>query len=132
MGIKSEVEQALDSHAAWRKGFKEFLAGREAFDVAIVGVTDQCAFGQWLGKEGYRLIPTQLHIDICAAHLTFHQVAAEIMQLIKVKQFAEAREAVSSGGKLDKASERLAELLKKATLRDPVSKSASAQNNRGG
>jgi hypothetical protein len=117
MGMKSEIEQALDTHAAWRKRFRDFLNGRGAFDTATVGVNDQCQFGQWLNREGGRLMPSSLYGDIRAAHDEFHQVAAGIIQKIKDKQFAEARQALAPEGPFNGASERLKSILLKATLR---------------
>lgn len=117
MGMKSEIEQALDAHAAWRKRFRDFLNGRGSFNTATVGASDQCQFGQWLNREGGRLMPSSLHGDIRAAHDEFHRVAAGIIQNIKDKQFAEARQALGPEGAFNGASERLKVNLLKATLR---------------
>lgn len=117
--MKSEVEQALDAHALWRKRFKDYLNGRAAFDVANAGATDQCQFGQWLNREGYRLMPTDLYGQIREAHDDFHRVAASIIQKIKDKQFADARQDLSASGPFNQASERLAGFLLRAKLREP-------------
>lgn len=119
MGMKSEIEQALAAHAAWRKRFKDYLNGRAAFDTASAGATDQCQFGKWLNREGYRLMPTDLYGDIRAAHEEFHRIAAGIVQKIRDKQFAEARQDLAADGPFNGASERLAGVLLKATLREP-------------
>lgn len=117
MGMKSEIEQALDAHAAWRKHFRDFLNGRGSFDTATVGANDQCQFGQWLNREGGRLMPASLYGDIRAAHDEFHHVAAGIIQKIKDKQFAEARLDLAPEGAFNSASERLKAILLKASLR---------------
>ena len=124
MGMKTEIDQALEAHAAWRKNFRDFLAGRTSFDVSKVVATDQCRFGKWLNQEGHRLMPAQLHIDIGLAHAAFHQIAAGIVQKIKDKLFAEAHADVAPGGSLDQASARLTELLLKASLRGPGPKNS--------
>lgn len=121
MGMKSEIEQALDAHAAWRKRFKDFLNGRGSFDIAVVGANDQCQFGQWLNREGSRLMPSNLHGETRAVHDEFHRVAAGIVQKIKDKQFAEARKDLAADGALNRASENLKSILLKATLREPGS-----------
>lgn len=129
MSMKSEIEQALDAHAAWRKRFKDFLNGRGAFDAATAGANDQCQFGQWLNREGYRLMPSELYDDIRAAHDEFHRVAGAIVQKIKDKQFAAARQDLAGDGAFNHASERLTGYLLKATLRAPAAaapKEASA------
>ncbi len=119
MGMKSEIEQALGAHAAWRKRFRDFLSGRGALDVATASANDQCQFGKWLNREGYRLMPTDLHDQICASHDEFHRVAGGIVQKIKDKQYAEARHDLASDGAFNQASERLTSFLLKATLRMP-------------
>lgn len=126
MGMKSEIDHALESHSIWLKRFRDFLNGRASFDVTRTGVTDQCDFGKWLNQEGYRLMPEQLHKDICAAHATFHRIADEVVQKIREKRFAEARLYIASNGLLNRASEQLTKSLLNATLREPHA-NASAQ-----
>ena len=121
MGIKSEIEQALEAHAAWRKRFRDFLSGHASFDVASVGATDQCQFGKWLNHEGEHLLPTELHDDIRAAHDEFHRIAASILQKIRDKQFAAAHGDLAPDGAFNQASVHLADFLFKATLHAPGS-----------
>ena len=56
--MKSEIDAALEAHAAWRKHFRDYLSGRASFDVASAGASDLCQFGRWLSREGYRLMPS--------------------------------------------------------------------------
>lgn len=123
MGMKSEIEQALEAHAAWRKRFRDYLNGRGSFDVESVGANDQCQFGKWLNREGGRLMPTSLHADIRSAHDEFHRVAAGVVQKIKDRQFAEARHDLAADGPFNRASETLRCHLLKASLREPGSAS---------
>ena len=134
MGMKIEIEEALHAHALWRKQFKDFLNGRASIDIAKVNATDQCIFGKWLDNEGYRMIPSELYDEICTVHKEFHQIAAGIIQKIKEKQFAEAREEISQDGALNRVSLRLNDLLLKLSLRGPsgaVSTSPQNQQQRG-
>lgn len=119
MSMKNEIEEALHAHAVWRKRFKDFLNGHASFDLATVSATDQCIFGKWLDNEGYRMMPSELHDEIRAVHKEFHQIAAEIIQKIKEKRFAEAHEDISQDGSLNRASLRLRDLLLKLSLREP-------------
>ncbi len=118
MGMKDEIDAALQAHAAWRKHFKDYLYGHAAFDLDAVSATDQCDFGRWLGKEGHRLMPTELHDQITTAHAEFHRVAGSIIQMIKQKQFDEARQDIAREGALNRVSAQLTALLLKATLRE--------------
>lgn len=120
MSMKSEVAAALQAHAAWRKKFKDILNGRVAFDLATISATDQCFFGNWLANEGHRMIPSELHDEICTVHAEFHQIAADIIQKIREKRFAEAQVDISPDGSLNQATERLRQLLLKLSFREPV------------
>lgn len=127
MGMKNEINEALNAHSAWKKQFKDFLNGRASFDITKVDATDQCHFGKWLDNEGYRMVPSELHGEIRAVHQEFHQIAADIIQKIKEKRFAEAREDISQNGALNSASLRLRDLLMKLSLRKPTSESSTSQ-----
>ena len=118
MGMKDEIDAALQAHAAWRKRFKDYLNGNAPFDLDTASVTDQCDFGRWLNKEGHRLMPTELHGEICATHTEFHRVAGEIIHKIKQKQFDDARQDIAREGTLNRVSAQLTALLLKATLRE--------------
>lgn len=123
MGMREEIDAALQAHAAWRKHFKDYLSGRAAFDTHLAGVTDQCAFGRWLAKEGYRLMPGEIHGQIHEAHAEFHRVAGEIVKKIKEKRFDLVKQDLSPEGAFNLSSARLSDLLRKASLRE---KSAAA------
>jgi hypothetical protein len=120
MGMKIEIEEALHAHALWRKQFKDVLNGRASFDLAIISATDQCIFGKWLDNEGLRMIPSEPHSEIRAVHKEFHQIAAGIIQKIREKRFAEAREDISQDGTLNQMSLRLRDLLLKLSLHEPI------------
>jgi hypothetical protein len=117
MSMKSEIRAALHAHAAWRKQFRDILNGRVPFDLEQISATDQCIFGQWLNNEGQRLIPADLHQEISAAHKEFHQFAAEILQKIRQKRYAEARVDISPDGGLNRASLRLRKMLVQLSFR---------------
>lgn len=119
MGMKDEIDAALQAHAAWRKHFKDYLYGHAAFDLDNVSTTDQCDFGRWMGKEGHRLMPTELHDQITTAHAEFHRVAADIVHKIKQKQYEAARQDIAREGTLNRVSAQLTALLLKAALREP-------------
>lgn len=132
MGMKSEVEQALEAHAAWRRHFRDYLSGRCAFDADNAGANDRCKFGKWLNREGYRLMPSDLHEHIRAAHDEFHRIAGGIVRKIKDKQFDAARLDLAPDGSFNRASEHLSALLRKATLRELGSAGGGAAGGAGG
>lgn len=128
MGMKFEIEAALQAHSAWRKHFRDYLNGKASFDVTTAGASDQCQFGKWLGNEGHRLMPPKRQGEIHAAHDEFHRVASEILQKIKEKRYAEVRAAIASDGVLNLASARLSELLLMASLHEAPAASGALPN----
>jgi hypothetical protein len=119
MAMKSEIEAALHAHAAWREHFKDILNGRAPFDLKSIGASDQCTLGKWLINEGLRMIPAELHDEICTVHQDFHHIAAEIIQKIKDKRYAEAHEDISLEGPLNLTSLKLRSLLAKLSFKEP-------------
>lgn len=120
MSMKTEVEQALQEHAAWRKRFKDYLSGKASFDEATAGDSHHCRFGDWLDHEGYRLMPETRRTEVQDAHNEFHRIAAGIVQKIHEKRFAEAKKDLATDGPLNRASARLTESLVKAKLHEPT------------
>lgn len=124
MGMREEIDAALQAHAAWRAHFKDYLSGRTSFETHLAGVTDQCDFGRWLAKEGYRLMPSEIHGQIIEAHAEFHHVAGEIVRNIKEKRFDLVKQDLAPEGAFNLSSARLAAFLRKATLREKAATTA--------
>lgn len=127
MGMREEIDAALQAHAAWRAHFKDYLSGRTSFDTQLAGVTDQCAFGHWLANEGHRLMPSEIHQQIIEAHAEFHHVAGEIVRNIKEKRFDRVKRELGPDGAFNAASVRLSDLLHKASLREKAATAAAPQ-----
>lgn len=126
MGMREEIDAALQAHAAWRKHFKDYLSGRASFDTKLAGITDQCDFGRWLAHEGHRLMPSEIHSRIIEAHAEFHRVAGEIVQKIKEKHFDAVRQDLAPDGAFNQTSAKLSDLLRKASLREKAASAAAA------
>lgn len=124
MAMKSEIETALQAHAAWRDKFKDILNGRASFNLETISAADQCFLGKWLANEGHRMIPSELHDDICILHNEFHHHAADIIQKIKDKKYAEAKVAISLDGIFNQTSLRLREKLAKLSFKEPAAASS--------
>ena len=118
MGMKSEIEEALQDHALWRKCFRDYLNGRAPFDPAAACASDRCVFGEWLDDQGRRLLPAELEGEVRSAHDEFHRLAAEVIAMIQEKRYAEAHRDISQDGPLNRASARLTEALLKAQLHE--------------
>lgn len=115
MGIKQDIEDAIQAHGAWKAKFRDYLSGKAAIDLAVVGQTNCCKLGQWLEHEGLRLLPQESHNEICKLHAEFHRVAAEITSKIKHKDFEGARKDLAPDGVFNHASHNLTAYLLKTT-----------------
>lgn len=134
MAMKSEIEMALQAHAAWRERFKNILNGRAPFDLQEINASNQCTLGKWLINEGQRMIPCELYDEICTVHQKFHHIAAEIIQKIKDKRYVEAHADISLEGPLNLTSMKLRSLLVKLSFKEPplVSAMPSVDKNASG
>lgn len=117
MGIKSDIEDAIKVHGAWKAKFRDFLSGRAGLKLSEVGHTDACKLGMWLGDGGRRMLSPEDHAKACELHAQFHRVAGEIVHNIKQKDFRTARQALTSAGAFDQASHELGAFLHKVALR---------------
>lgn len=132
MSIKRDIEYAIYIHGAWKTRFRNFLSGRAGMDMSAVGCTDACKLGNWLDNEARRMLSTENHAEACRLHARFHEVAGRIVDDIKQKDFAAARDALVADGAFDQASHELAAFLRKMPLRQrtraEVSPDAATEN----
>lgn len=116
MGIKSDIEEAIKVHGAWKAKFRDFLNGKVGIDLSEVSHTHACKLGNWLEDGGQRMLSPENHAKTCELHAQFHQVAGDIVHNIKQKNFEAARQALASSGAFDQASHALCAFLRKVTL----------------
>ena len=129
MGIKSDIEDAIKVHGAWKARFRDFLNGKTGLDVSEVGRTDTCKLGMWLEDGGHRMLSPADHAKACELHAQFHQVAGEIVHSIKQKNFMAARQALIAAGAFDQASHELGAFLQKVALRGRPKVAEKAEEN---
>lgn len=129
MGIKRDIEYAIHSHGVWKTRFRDFLSGRTGLDMSAVGRTDACKLGHWLDNEARRMLSPEDHAEACRLHASFHEVAGDIVQHIKQKEFGVAREVLLPAGRFDKASHALAAFLRRMPLRIRAASAAPAPAN---
>ncbi|MBT9540886.1 CZB domain-containing protein [Thiobacillus sp.] len=118
MTIKSDIEEAIAVHGAWKATFRNFLSGKVELDLSSVGRADACKLGIWLNDGGRRKLSPENYAKACEMHDRFHQVAGEIVHNIKQKNFEAARQSLASGGDFDRASHAVCAFLRKLTLHD--------------
>ena len=126
MGIKRDIEYAIHVHGAWKTRFRDFLSGKTALDLSVVGQPDACKLGHWLDDEARRMLSLEDHAEACRLHARFHQVAGEIVDRIKNKDYGAARQALGPSGTFDQASHELGAFLRKMPLRGKPKSEPSA------
>jgi hypothetical protein len=108
MALKHEIEQAIADHAAWKTRFRDFINGRIELDASTVGNENLCQFGQWLQKEGERmLLPKEVHDEIFSLHAEFHRVAAAVVEKKTKGDSQSAQQDLTSNGAFGRASAAL-------------------------
>lgn len=114
MSLKYEIEQAIADHAAWKKRFRDFINGRIELDAATVGKDNLCQFGQWLQKEGERmLLPKEVHTEISSLHAEFHRVASMIIEKKMKGDIQGVQQDLASNGAFGQASDALMQRMLK-------------------
>ncbi|MDP2030151.1 MAG: CZB domain-containing protein [Thiobacillus sp.] len=116
MTIRSDIEDAIAVHGAWKAKFRDFLSGKAELDLSSVGRTDACKLGMWLADGGRRKLSPENHAKACELHARFHEVAGDIVHNIKQKDFMAARQSLASGGDFDQASHAMCAFLRKLIL----------------
>jgi len=117
MDIRRDIEYAIHVHGVWKTRFRDFLSGRAAMDLSAVGQPDACKLGHWLNDEACRMLSPEDRAEACRLHTHFHQVAGNIVDSIKQKDYGAARQALGPSGTFDQASHGLAAFLRKMPLR---------------
>lgn len=111
MITREEIDAVLAAHAGWKTRFHDHLVGRTGMDIATLGQTDQCAFGNWLDNYGAKYLKNTQYEELDALHAAFHKIAADVAARIKARDYAGAHAMVAPDGDLDQASRALAAKL---------------------
>lgn len=127
MNIKSDIEDAINVHGAWKTKFRDFLSGKVGLDLSDISHTDTCKLGMWLDDGARRKLSPESHAKACELHAHFHQVAGDIVHYIKQKDFMAARQALAPGGSFDQASHAMCAFLRKVVLHACPKPSAAAE-----
>ena len=114
MALKHEIEQAIADHAAWKARFRDFINGKIELDATTVGKENQCQFGQWIEKEGERmLLPKEVHDEVFSLHAEFHRVAATVVEKKNKGDIKGAHHDLTAHGAFGKASAALMQRMLK-------------------
>lgn len=86
-----DLDHALESHVAWKVGFRMAILQQGTVDAACVGREDCCELGLWLLGEGRTLCGAMEAFGTClAAHQDFHREAGRVARAINAGRLEEA------------------------------------------
>jgi len=106
-----DIEAAIASHVSWVERLRNVIGGQPDSSVTreSAGNDASCGLGQWLYGSGqeYDLF-SQFH-DLKTVHSRFHQIAAEIVDLVHSQETAAATSLLEDS--LRTKSEEIVRLL---------------------
>ena len=92
-----DVDSIIDAHRQWKVKLRDAIENRDQVDTATLARDDCCALGKWIYADGQRLSARPSFTTLISQHKRFHQVAAEVGELINRRQFRQAEEALAPG-----------------------------------
>jgi hypothetical protein len=102
------LDNAIQTHAAWKVKFRLAIAKREQMDVATIARDNQCEIGQWLlgeAKNQYGRLAS--HGECVKAHAQFHAECAKVATAINGQQLVQAEAMLSAGSSHAAASKAM-------------------------
>lgn len=96
---------AIRAHWEWRVRLRLFVEGHtEPLDARAVRRDDACELGAWIHGEGAQHAATPSYSELKAAHMAFHEAAAEVVERVNAADIAGARALLGPNGTFDHAS----------------------------
>lgn len=100
-----DFDAAVGAHVAWKIAFRTAVNKRRGIDAPMIGLDDQCPFGQWLHGEAKRRYGSlDVYRQCVETHARFHREAARVAEMINKGDFAGAEAELSSGSTFGEAS----------------------------
>ena len=77
------LDEAIIAHSKWKARLRNYIAGQEQIDPAVLGRDDQCDLGKWILGDGNKHGNLSLFADLKAKHTKFHAAAASVVRSAK-------------------------------------------------
>lgn len=108
-GTSDPLRNAIAAHSDWKARLVMAIeAGSSSLSVATVRRSDQCPFGQWLHGTISATDRQSPHFEtVKALHATFHQCAADVLELAQQSRRTEALDAIAPGEPFARVSAEL-------------------------
>lgn len=102
------IDSAINAHGLWKIRLKDAIAQKSSsFLVENVKVDDKCDFGKWLYSFPESDKASNDYQNIKTLHASFHQLAAEILELAVSGKTDEAIKALGLGSQFSMISGKL-------------------------
>jgi methyl-accepting chemotaxis protein len=104
-----DLDNAIQSHAAWKFKFRNAIHGNEHMDVAAISKDNNCEFGKWLHGEAKALYGNdRSYVKCVAEHTAFHVEAGKIATAINAKKMEIAEQLMATEAPFADASKKVA------------------------
>ncbi|MGQ9724104.1 MAG: methyl-accepting chemotaxis protein [Tepidimonas sp.] len=107
-----DVDEIIDSHRQWKVKLRDAMENHGTVDVETLRRDDCCTLGKWIygsGQQRYGGKPR--FAELIERHRHFHQVAADVGELINQRQFDRAEEAIAPGTPFSEATRGVVQVL---------------------
>lgn len=106
-----DVDAIIDGHRMWKVKLRDAIETGEVVDVKTLARDDCCALGKWIYADGQRLRERLSFSELVGRHAHFHQVAAQVGELINQGRFVQAEDALAPGTPFSSATSSVVQVL---------------------
>jgi methyl-accepting chemotaxis protein len=110
-----DVDSIIDAHRQWKVKLRDAIENRSTVDVQTLRRDDCCALGKWIYGDGKaRFGHAPRFAELIERHRRFHQVAADVGEIINRKDYRAAEEAIAPGTPFSEATRAVVQVLSAA------------------
>jgi methyl-accepting chemotaxis protein len=91
------LSTAITAHARWKDELKNAIDHGQLPDLTAVRADDRCDLGKWIYNEGKNLQNLNEYQNLKLQHAQFHQVAANVVEMIAKGDKKNAKTEIESG-----------------------------------
>lgn len=106
-----DVDAIIDGHRMWKVKLRDAIEHGDVVDVKTLSRDDCCALGKWIYADGQRLRERPSFTELVGRHAHFHQVAAQVGELINQGRFVQAEDALAPGTPFSSATSAVVQVL---------------------
>ncbi|MDM7456005.1 MAG: methyl-accepting chemotaxis protein [Tepidimonas sp.] len=107
-----DIDEIIDAHRQWKIKLRDAMENHHRVDVDTLRRDDCCALGKWIYGEGRQRFGSQPRFaELIERHSHFHQVAADVGELVNRREWRQAEEAIAPGTPFSQATRGVVQVL---------------------